>query len=128
MLDELLKYKKVKHYHQLRYLAQKHEGSVLKIRFVLLPFSYVFLLTGRQQHHVIWETLDTKEATYIWHVEKNKTTLRNALKLIDEKLGVIRTKIRADYLPRLPFWIGAKIITLWHTKCGNFNHLCYIKR
>jgi superfamily II DNA or RNA helicase len=102
LLDELLKYKNVKHYHQLRYLSQKHEGGVLRIRFVLLPFSFVFLLTGHQQYHVIWEALDTEEATYIWHVEKNKTVLRNALKLIDEELGVIRAKGRQAFLENAP--------------------------
>ena len=102
LLDELLRYKDVKHYHQLRYLAQKHEGSVLKIRFVLLPFSFVFLLSGSQQYHIIWETLDTEEATYIWHVTRNKTVLRNALKLIDEELGVIRTKGRQAFLENAP--------------------------
>lgn len=102
LLDELLKYKNVKHYHQLRYLSQKHEGGVLRIRFVLLPFSFVFLLTGLQQYHVIWETLDTEEATYIWHVEKNKSTLRNTLKQIDEQLGVIRAKGRQAFLENAP--------------------------
>lgn len=92
----------MKHYQQLRYLAQKHEGSVLKIRFVLLPFSLVFLLAGRQQYHIVWETLDTEEATYIWHVEKNKTTLRNLLKQVDEELGVIRTKGRQVFLENAP--------------------------
>jgi superfamily II DNA/RNA helicase len=102
LLDELLKYKAAKHYHQLRYLAKKHEGGVLKIRFVLLPFSFVFLLAGHQQYHIVWETLDTEEATYIWHVEKNKTTLRNSLKGIDEELGIIRTKGRQAFLENAP--------------------------
>lgn len=68
----------------------------------MLPFSFVFLLTGRQEYHVIWETLDTEEATYIWHVGKNKTALRNALKLIDEELGVIRSKGRQAFLESAP--------------------------
>lgn len=102
LLDEFLKYKDVKHYHQLRYLSQKHVGGVLKIRFVLLPFSFVFLLAGQQQYHIVWETLDTEEATYIWHVEKNKTTLRNTLRQIDDQLGVIRTKGRQAFLERAP--------------------------
>jgi hypothetical protein len=102
LLDELLKYRDVKHYLQLRYLSQNHEGGVLKIRFVLLPFSFVFLLAGQQQYHIIWETLDTEEATYIWHVGKDKTALRNALKLIDEEFGVIRTKGRQVFLENAP--------------------------
>ncbi|WP_254091998.1 DEAD/DEAH box helicase [Dawidia soli] len=98
LLNEILSYKNVKHYHQLRYLAQKHEASVLKLRFVLLPFSFVFLLTGEQQYHIIWETLDTEEAAYIWHVNKSVSILRDALKQIDDALGVIRQKGRQAFI------------------------------
>ena len=34
LIDEILKIKEVKHYEQLRYLASKHDRSVLRIRFV----------------------------------------------------------------------------------------------
>jgi superfamily II DNA or RNA helicase len=102
LLDEFLKYKDVKHYYQLRYLSQKHEGGILKIRFVLQPFSFVFLLTGQQQYHVIWETLNTEEATYIWHIEKNKSVLRNALQDIDGQLGIIRNRGRQMFLENFP--------------------------
>lgn len=80
LIDEILKIKDVKHYEQLWYLAAKHDRSVLRVRFVLLPFSFVFLLAGEQEYHIIWETLDTEEATYIWHVEKNKPTLKAVLR------------------------------------------------
>lgn len=102
LLDEILKYKYAKHHQQLRYLAQRHEGTILKIRFVLMPFSFVFLLAGTQQYHIIWETLDTEEATYIWHVDKNKTLLKTKLQQIDMELGVIRVKGRQAFLESPP--------------------------
>ena len=46
LLNDLLKNKNVKHYRHLRYLASKHDGSLCKLRFVLDPFSFVFLLSG----------------------------------------------------------------------------------
>jgi len=100
LIDEILKIKDVKHYEQLRYLAAKHDRSVLRVRFVLLPFSFVFLLTGEQQYHIIWETLDTEEATYIWHVEKQKPTLKNMLKEIDQDLGYIRSNGRQAFIEK----------------------------
>ena len=103
LLDDFLTQKEVKHYHQLRYLAQKHDGSILKLRFVLSPFSFVFLLTGQQMYHVVWETLDTEEATYVWHIKKTKTELRNTLKQIDGDLGVIRQSGRQAFLKNAPF-------------------------
>ncbi|MFZ6013822.1 MAG: TOTE conflict system archaeo-eukaryotic primase domain-containing protein [Bacteroidota bacterium] len=101
LLEEILKYKEGKHHRHLRYLAQKHENSVLKIRFVLVPFSFVFLLAGDQQYHIIWETLDTEEATYIWHIEKNKAVLRKKLQEIDQDLGLIRAKGRQTFLENM---------------------------
>jgi hypothetical protein len=102
LLEEILKYKEGKHHKHLRYLAQKHESSVLKIRFVLQPFSFVFLLTGNQHYHIVWETLDTEEATYVWHIERNKTLLRKKLQEIDQDLGIIRAKGRQVFLENMP--------------------------
>ncbi len=102
LLDEILKLKDARHYHQLRYLAERHDRGVLKVRFVLLPFSFVFLLTGREQYHVVWETLDTEEATYIWHVDKNKALLKGLLRKIDHDLNLIRAKGRQAFIDRQP--------------------------
>ncbi len=98
LLNDILKNKNVKHHRQLVYLSQKHESNILKLRFVLFPFSFVFLLSGKQQYHVVWETLDTEEATYIWHTDKNITSLKNKLKQIDSYIGKIRTTGRQEYL------------------------------
>jgi superfamily II DNA or RNA helicase len=100
LIDEILKMKDVKHYQQLRYLADKHDRSVLRVRFVLLPFSFVFLLTGDQQYHIVWETLDTEEATYIWSVDKHKSILKSKLKEIDQDLGFIRSNGRQAFIDK----------------------------
>lgn len=102
LLDEILKLKDARHYHQLRYLAERHDSDVLKVRFVLLPFSFVFLLTGQEQYHVVWETLDTEEGTYIWHVDKNKTLLKNLLRKVDKDLNFIRAKGRQAFIDGQP--------------------------
>lgn len=102
LLNEVLKNEKVKHYRQLRYLASKHDATTLKLRFVLHPFSFVFLLPGMEQYHIVLETLDTEEATYIWHTEKNKTTLKNKLRSIDADLNIIRNKGRQAFLDTQP--------------------------
>ncbi len=102
LLAEVLKQKDSKHFHQLQYLAEKHNKSILKLRFVLMPFSFVFLLNGEKQFHVIWETLDTEEATFIWHVEKNKEVLKEKLALIDKDLGLIRNKGRQAFTETNP--------------------------
>jgi superfamily II DNA or RNA helicase len=42
LLDNILALKQYKHHRHLRYLSQKHERTILKLRFVLEPFSFVF--------------------------------------------------------------------------------------
>ncbi len=102
LLNDLLKNEKIKHYRQLRYLASKHDGTTLKLRFVLNPFSFVFLLPGTEQYHIVLETLDTEEATYIWHVDKNRDRLRQKLRSIDQDLNIIRNKGRQTFLEKRP--------------------------
>ncbi|MCB0531997.1 MAG: DEAD/DEAH box helicase [Saprospiraceae bacterium] len=102
LLEAVLKDERVKHFRQLRYLADRHERMILKLRFVLSPFSFVFLLAGEEQFHIILETLDTEEATYIWHIAKDKQLLREALKRINHDLNIIRQHGRQYFLDTQP--------------------------
>ncbi|HXL57373.1 MAG TPA: DEAD/DEAH box helicase, partial [Chitinophagaceae bacterium] len=99
-LDDLLKIKKSKHYLQLKYLSTKHESPVLKLRFVLQPFSFLFLLSGERKYHIVWETLDSEEATYIWHIDKNREALRNALTEIECVINEIKQTGRQNFLQK----------------------------
>ena len=100
LLESILKDKNVKHYKQLIYLVKNHKSSVLKVRFVLHPFSFLFLLEGQNQFHVVLETYDTEEATYIWHI--NKQDLRSSLMKIDRDLNFIRNRGRQLFLKNQP--------------------------
>ncbi|MCK9399778.1 MAG: DEAD/DEAH box helicase [Bacteroidales bacterium] len=102
LLEDLLSNKKVIHYRQLRYLAEKHESSILKLRFVLSPFSFVFLVAGKNQNHLILETLDTEEATYIWHVSKISRMLPQELAIVEQHLNTIRINGRQTFLESQP--------------------------
>ena len=102
LFENILAIKQYKHHRHLRYLSQKHERAILKLRFVLEPFSFVFLLAGNNQYHLVWETLDTEEATYIWHIEKSFDELERSIKRIDNQLGQIRAKGRQRYLETNP--------------------------
>ena len=102
LLNEILKNKQYKHSQHIQYLADKHIIQVMKIRFVLNPFSFVFLLAGEQSYFVVLETLDTEEATYIWHTPKNKASLIEEVKQIDNQLSVIREKGRQTFLEKSP--------------------------
>jgi len=98
LLNDILNVKKCKHYLHLKYLSAKHETSILKLRFVLQPFSFLFLLSGEKKYHIIWETFDSEEATYIWDTEKSRDALRVILNQIEEIITGIKKTGRQDYL------------------------------
>lgn len=100
LFDDILNIKNSKHYLQLKYLSSKHEASVLKLRFILQPFSFLFLLSGEKKYHIIWETLDTEEATYIWHADRTRESLRIALGEIEAILRNIKQNGRQTFLEK----------------------------
>jgi hypothetical protein len=102
LLQDILKRKQYKHTKHIQYLADKHLRHILKLRFVLSPFSFVFLLQGAQQFHIILETLDTEEATYLWHFNNDIKELQTKLKEIDQHLNIIRDKGRQVFLETNP--------------------------
>ena len=74
----------------------------MKLRFMLQPFSFVFLLSGKTRFYLILETLDTEEATYIWRFPKDKNLLKSSLKEIDNMLSFIRNLGRQAFLAQQP--------------------------
>lgn len=102
LLSDVLSKGCYRHHKQLQYLAEQHEGNVLKIRFVLSPFAFVFLLSGNEQYHVVMETLDTDEATYIWNLPKNIIALKHGIVEIDKQLNKIRNEGRQSFLETNP--------------------------
>ncbi|WP_235890231.1 DEAD/DEAH box helicase [Flavobacterium gawalongense] len=102
LLNDFLQNKNYKHHKHLQYLADRHERTILKIRFVLNPFSFVFLLAGKEGFHIILETLNTEEATYIWHFDNDKRTLPDKLKQVDYYLNIIRNNGRQTFIENLP--------------------------
>ncbi|MCG2612791.1 hypothetical protein LZZ85_00810 [Terrimonas sp. NA20] len=102
LLADVLAKGNYRHQRQLHYLSENHLGQVLKIRFVLSPFSFVFLLEGNERYHLVMETLDTDEATYLWHLPKNTIDLRSAIQRIDQQLTQIRNEGRQRFLETNP--------------------------
>ncbi len=103
LLNDFLQNQNYKHQAHLQYLANHHERTILKIRFVLNPFSFVFLLAGKTGFHIVLETLNTEEATYIWHFDNDKQSLPNYLKLIETYLNTIKNCGRQTFIENPPY-------------------------
>lgn len=98
LVEDVLRIAETRHYRQLRYLSSRHAYAVMRLRFVLKPFSFLFLLEGYEHYHLVWETLDTEEATYVWPVEKDLDKLKLAMKKVGEILQLINVQGKAAYL------------------------------
>lgn len=106
LLAETLKKRSYKHSRQIQFLAEYHCSEVLKIRYVLNPFSFVFLLKGESYYHIILETLDTEEATYIWNLNRSDLNLSAQLQLVNADLNVMRDSGRQSFLTNAPANFG----------------------
>ncbi len=102
ILDAILGNKDYRHSRQVRFLADLHQSQVMKLRFVVNPFSFVFLLAGENLYHIVLETLDTEEATYIWYIDKSKATLMQNMNCINEELQIIKDKGRQVFITNPP--------------------------
>lgn len=98
LIEDLLKISNTKHFNYLRFLSNKHLHKIMKLRFTHKPFSFIFLIEGVENYHFIWETLDTKEATYIWHLKKDTIELKNMLKKIDGVIASIKVNGKLSYI------------------------------
>jgi hypothetical protein len=96
--DDILKISNAKHYKHLRFLSSKHSHEIMKLRFVLKPFSVIFLIQGDRNYHVVWETLDTEEATYVWHIVKDINILKMTLRKIEDIINVIKVQGKTAYI------------------------------
>jgi hypothetical protein len=68
-----------------------------KLRLVPKPLSFIFLLGGADQFHVVWETVDTTEATYIWSFTKD-ADVKKVLKQVEGTIKQILNSGKSVYL------------------------------
>lgn len=97
-LNDLIKISNTKHYKHLRFLSDKHCHEILKLRLIHKPFSFVFLIESNNKYHFVWETLNTKEATYVWYTDKRPEQIENELKTIEKIIGSIRIQGKTAYI------------------------------
>lgn len=100
LLEMALENSEARHFHHLRYLAGKHAAEAEKIRFMLQPFSFIFLLRGDASFHIVLETYDTEEATYLWRLERKN--LKEDIHMVMADLETIRLKGRQAFLEHPP--------------------------
>ena len=49
-------------------------------------------------YHIVWETLDTEEATYVWPVEKDAVKLKMTLQKIENIIQLVKVQGKTAYI------------------------------
>lgn len=98
--ENLLDKSGTKHHNHLMFLSSKHKHDLQKLRFVHNPFSFVFLLRGNERFHIVWETLDTAEATYIWTFSVDEKDLKQVFTDTDKTINLIIRNGKNEYIGR----------------------------
>jgi hypothetical protein len=98
--EKILEKSETKHYRHLRFLSSRHKADIQKLRFVHKPFSFLFLLSGIDSFYIIWETLDTQEATYIWAIDKEEENLNQVLVQAEKTINLIIKDGKNEYINR----------------------------
>ena len=97
ILDFLIEKINVRNKRELTYLSGKKHSIKYRIRFTNHPnFGFIFLVEGELNNHFIWELLNTN-ATYIWTIEKEKTTIDLQYKRIEMTINTILNIKREPY-------------------------------
>ena len=99
LLETLSKFKKSKHYYHLRHLSSLHEAGAFRLRMTGKPLSFIFVIRGTRHYYLVWETYETKEATYIWELESHDgQPKRKQMEDLVEKIKWLREGNKSNYL------------------------------
>lgn len=91
-VQDIFEMSSTKHFKQLNYLSGKHCFGMTCVKFILNPFSFIFITEGKKNFNLVWETLDTTEATYIWKLDKKGETLNSSIKTVETTIASIKAK------------------------------------
>ncbi|WP_163324850.1 hypothetical protein [Draconibacterium mangrovi] len=98
LVEDMVLISNSKHYNHLSYLSKKHAHNKMKLRFIHRPFSFLFLIQGQNYYHLIWETLDTQEATYVWHSPKEIEFLKHTFREVELIINNLILNGKTDYI------------------------------
>ena len=90
------------HSAHLRYLSERHLLDTFHLRIIEKPFSFLFLLDGKTRNHFVLEVHSEELATYVWHVDKDKVSLRKKYAEIDPIIKSFEQPNRQKYLRTKP--------------------------
>jgi len=103
-VEDLLAVKKPKHADTVRYLSKLDLYDLMRLRMMKKPFAFLFLVSGEKGCFLILETLNSKEASYIWRLNApeselraNRDLLQREYTWVEKEISIISAENRKPY-------------------------------
>lgn len=116
-VEDILSIKKPTHDEHIRYLSARHLHTQVRLRLQKKPFAFLFMLLGRQNSFLVLETLNSKEATYLWKLNAtaaelgdDRNLLRQKFDWVEQEISIISSEGRAAYRANAP----GDFFAIWH--------------
>lgn len=97
LMSKLAKSEITKHHRHLLYLSDRHDNSIFKLKVTGRPASFLFGISENNNIYIVWETHNTKEATYIWKHNKSDNELQEFISDTDELIKKLRQRTKREY-------------------------------
>lgn len=102
LLQRLLQKDKAKHYDHLTFLAKKHSNNLAKVWCTGKPVSFIFALETKSSYFIIWESYNTKEATYIWRkLKKAESNFNEYFEQTTDDISLLRQRTKMAFRKRM---------------------------
>lgn len=101
-------FRQAPHAKQLLYLSEKHCEQIMDLRVIVNvkgKRSFLFLIKGASRYHFVWETYNTSNAIYIWHMPsmdsrpaaEQKNLIKKKYLEVESALNMMRNGGRREY-------------------------------
>ncbi len=97
LMSKLAKNEITKHHRHLLYLSDRHDNTLFKLKVTGKPVSFLFGIRENENIYIVWETHNTKEATYIWKHNKSDNELQEFISDTDEHVKKLRQRTKREY-------------------------------
>lgn len=103
ILGQIITLAKPLHYQHLAHLSELNSLGKTKLAYVTEPRSFIFTIidSNNKKLHFVWETSDTKEATYVWTSDLlPNTDVLHSRRMIKNKIGEILKIGKSSYIKK----------------------------
>lgn len=98
LMSKIAQEQYTRHHKHLLHLSKKHDRSLVNLKVTGMPISFLFGIRCAKGIYIVWETYNTKEATYVWkYDEATQPGMKEFIAEIDEEIKKLRQSTKREY-------------------------------